>query len=138
MKIKAIVALITNGLLISSALAANEIQASTVKVQEKNLCKNKTFWQTHFTHGQFNGFYSQMTNDVISNAQHQFANHYFEGNLFNKDLPRALDLYQRAHNRGNPESTAKLGLVYRYGLSTQKDYQKAFEHPGLRHAGSLW
>ena len=43
MKIKAIVALITNGLLISSALAANEIQASTVKVQEKNLCKNKTF-----------------------------------------------------------------------------------------------
>ena len=128
MKIKTIMAVIANVFLISNAVTANEIQAPEVKVQEKNPCKEKTFWQTNFTNGQFNGFYSQITNSDISNAQYLFANHYFEGSLFNKDLARALDLYQRAHNRGNQESTAKLGLVYRYGLSTNKDYKKAIEY----------
>ena len=128
MKIKTIVAVLANVFLISNAVSANEMQAPEVKVQEKNPCKEKTFWQTNFTNGQFNGFYSQMTNSVISNAQHLFANHYFEGSVFNKDLARALDLYQRAHLRGNHDSTAKLGLVYRYGLSTNKDYQKAIQY----------
>jgi hypothetical protein len=100
MKIKTLTAMLANCFLLSNLAVANETIAPKVSVQEKNPCQEKSFWETNFPKGQFTGFYSQMTNDVISTAQFQFANQYFDGSIFKKDLSRALDLYQRAHARG--------------------------------------
>jgi len=128
MKIKTLTAMLANCFLLSNLAVANETIAPTVSVQEKNPCQEKSFWETNFPKGQFSGFYSQMTNEVISSAQFQFANQYFDGSVFKKDLSRALDLYQRAHARGNHQASSKLGLMHRYGLSIDKDYQKAFTY----------
>ena len=128
MKIKTLTAMLAHGFLLSNLAVANETIAPTVSVQEKNPCQEKSFWETNFPKGQFSGFYSQMTNEVISTAQFQFANQYFDGSVFKKDLSRALDLYQRAHARGNHQASSKLGLMHRYGLSIDKDYQKAFTY----------
>ena len=64
MKRNTLTAIIAGTLFATSGMAAPQNQTTEITVQEKNPCKEKSFWQTNFTNGQFNGFYSDEIYEV--------------------------------------------------------------------------
>jgi hypothetical protein len=60
-------------------------------------------------------------------AQNDLASRYQEGDGVLKDLPKALELYQKAAASGSPLAQSNLGFMYDMGLGTNQNRQLANE-----------
>lgn len=65
----------------------------------------------------------------LSEAQYDLAMHFISGDYVEKDLSRAIALFERASGRGNGDASAQLSHLYFYGCDLfEKDIDKAIEY----------
>ncbi|CAF0781029.1 unnamed protein product [Brachionus calyciflorus] len=68
---------------------------------------------------------NEIPNVGVSEAEHMLALMYHNGVYVGKNLPMAIEYYQRAIEHGSPESANNLGLLYMNGDGVQKNLDRA-------------
>lgn len=70
--------------------------------------------------------YEELTKQGNTFATYALANLYLYGNGVVRKPRKAREMFETLANNGHPKAKYKLGILYENGLSTDKNFQKAF------------
>ena len=114
----------------------NKNYSKAVHFFKKSAKNNNAMAQCYLGHAYFHGNgvkksfataikWFSMSNNAVSN-RHLGIIHYHAFGV-KQDRKKAFEYYQTASELGDSEAMCRLAEVYRYGIGTRKNYQKAYQ-----------